>query len=169
MRPRLSLAAAVVACVACVALVAGCSGGGGKDPAPVAQSTPARTPSASTPSSTIPPVDRRVVREGVATVQRYLDTWADRGIVAAGRYVVPAERVTTSSGQDISSGGVTRHELVAWSGPDDFTLDVWMSLTAEDLDDPFQARLALAANQHPHRIAVTRARDGRYLISFSTT
>ena len=83
--------------------------------------------------------------------------------------MVPGERITRPNGQDLSSGGVTHHELTSWHGPERFTLEVWMSLTAEDLDDPFQARLLTSFNQHPHTVAFTRTPGGRYLLSFATT
>lgn len=156
---------------ACLVLICGCTS---DDPGPVAQATPTPTPTppASTPASaspTISPVDPQVVKGAVATVQRYLDVWAARGLVAAGRYVVPRERAGLPEGQELESGGVIRHELVSWAGPDHFTLDVWMTLTAENVTDPFQARLVVSANQHPHRIAVSRTPDGRYLLSFRST
>ena len=86
---------------------------------------PAPTPSTSRSESG----HEQAVRATARAVQRYLDTWADRGPAAASRLLVPPMRVATDRGMpQLASGRVTSAELRWWRDAGQFTVLVTMDL-----------------------------------------
>jgi hypothetical protein len=145
----------VIRTLLCVALLAGCAASEQPEPAePVVSSSVAD-----------PVVDQDVVDAAAAQVQRYLDVWAERGLVAAGRFVVPEQRAARTDGTFpvLGAGEVTSYDVQRWNGPEDFVLQVELDL---ELD---ANRYAWNQGSNTRFVTVTRTEGGRSLLSFASS
>lgn len=147
----------VIRTLLCVALLAGCSAA--ELPATDDPVVPSAPPAAD------PIVDEEAVDAAAAQVQRYLDVWAERGLVAAGRFMVPEQRAARTDGTFpvLGAGEVESYEVSSWDGPGHFVLMVELDL---ELD---ANRYAWNQGSNTRFVTVTRTEGGRSLLSFASS